>query len=439
MRLALALAWLVVAGVGLSACPAPRVAVQRIAYFERVDAPLTPDVSYYPLKLAARAGTLAVLDTSANLGFKSSRILRLDAATGKLLTATSVPRGTQRGAKAAAVAMDAQGRIYVAIEGRRQTHLVRLTRPAPLPPPKVQPAVSPAPSPPVAAKEAITPPAPARREATRLRMRALEALRPPVAGDPTAGVARGIIGGTGTSGGISARVRAVGRPERQEWDALRGGKYPAGLAVDAAGENLVLVDGGNHRLIRMAWKGTDPVVIGSTRELELPRGVAWAADGEIITKKNAKGSVLTRYRPDGALLGEVEVKGLTEDLKWFYNELLIGPDDKLYMTDYQKSCVRVLSRDGAHQSELRDPLFKGPMGLAFDEQNNLWVADAWGKRILKFRPVYEKEAAARVKLGRPGPRPAPESPAIDAKDSAAPGPAQPDKTDQVTPAAREGG
>ena len=384
--------------VAAGACVAPAAVVPRIAYYERVDAPFTPDVAYYPLKIAARGDELAVLDTSANLGFKGSRILRLSAQTGAVLSATLVPRGTQRGAKAAAVAMDAGGRIYVAIEGPRQTHLLRLTKPAPKP--------SPPPAP-----QTVKPSGPPKVEDG-------------VGGTVVGGVVGGLLGGT--------LVGPPSQAELQEWDELRGGKYPAGLAVDDAGAHLVLVDGGNHRLIRMAWKGTDPVVIGGARDLDLPRGLAWAKDGEIITKQSGHAPLLARYNADGARVGEIEVKGLAEDLKWFYNELVVGPDGQLYMTDYQKARVIVISRDGKRQSELRDPAFKGPMGLAFDERNQLWVADAWAKRILKFKPVYEKEAARRTKLGRPGPKAPPETLPNTPEPVTPAGPTE-------VPAAREGG
>jgi hypothetical protein len=340
----------IVLASGVGACvPAP--AAPKIAFFERDGAPREIVSNYYPLKVAARAGIVAVLDSSSRLGFKSSRVLVLDAKTGALVYQYAVPRATGRGGAATAVDIDASGRIYVAVDGALGIHVLRLSRDAAAP-------------------------------------------RRPAAASPRAGES------TSASPQASTRPRSPApAPARytDEWDFIRRGKYPAGLRV-GANDELVLVDGGNHRIVRIGWKGADPRVIGSSRDLDTPRGAALLPDGSICAKNGVPAApAIACYDRAGMTRARFVLAGLAEPLEWFYNDVALGPDGKLYVTDYEKHMVRVFSQTGAPLGQIADPALKGPMGIAFDESANLYVADAWAKHLLRFRPVYEKEAAERAR------------------------------------------
>jgi len=189
---------------------------------------------------------------------------------------------------------------------------------------------------------------------------------------------------------------AGGQGFTQEWDSIRGGSYPTGIFADAAG-TVVLVDGGNHRIIRLPWKGMDPQVLGSSRELDHPRGLAVDASWNVYTHTIRAGKLwLLKYAPDGRLAAEVPVDGLKEPLAWFYNDVVVDSLGRLYLSDYAKARVLILDPSGKVISEIAHPGFKGPMGLALDETDHLYVADAWAKSVFRFRPVYEHEIKGKV-------------------------------------------
>lgn len=312
-RLRAALQTLVaLSALATAACPQGRAA-WKLLRFDPAGKVGPGEYHYYPLKVAARGKWVAVVDGSPNLGYRNSRVLLFQKATGALVASSEVPRGARRGAKAHAVHLDATGRAYVAIEDVGRTHLLRL---AP-----------------------------------------------------------------------SAQTGGLG----QEWDSIRGGKYPTGIAVDAAGR-VVLADGGNHRLIRLEWKGFDPMVIGSSRELDHPRGLAIDSKGHIYTHTiQAQKLLVMEYRPDGTLARSFPVEDVKEPLAWFYNDLIVDGRGRIYITDYAKARVLLLSERGGVLMEIKHPEFKGPMGLALDEDETLFVADAWAKQVFRLRPVYEHE------------------------------------------------
>jgi sugar lactone lactonase YvrE len=281
---------------------------------------------YYPLKVAARGGWVAVLDGSPNLGYRNSRVLLFRKALGRLAAASEIPRGAQRGAKGHALSIDRKGRVYVAVEDAEKTHVLRLV------------------------------PGPGGRSLFR-----------------------------------------------QEWDSILGGKYPTGILVDPK-DQIVLVDGGNHRIIRLAWKGMDPMVIGSSRELDHPRGIAIDPQGNLYTHTiQGQKLLVLKYAPSGSLLASFPVEGVQEPLAWFYNDLVVDSQGRIYLTDYAKARVLVLGAGGEVLREIKDPTFKGPMGLALDEDGSLYVADAWAKSVLHLRPVYEHELRRRRAPGGPAP------------------------------------
>jgi hypothetical protein len=309
-----------------SGCAQTRI-VSPIAFFESGGKLPHSGFRYYPLKVAARQGWVAVVDGSPNLGFRNSRVLVLNKATGVSIGQAEIPRGGEKGAKGHGVSIDAMGRIYVAVEDVGKTHLLRLT--------------------------------------------------------------------PGSSGSL-----------RAEWDHFAGMSYPTGIFV-APPETMYLVDGGNHRIIRLAWKGFDPAVIGSSRDLETPRGIAVDKQGNLYTHVVRTGKIwVLKYAPDGRLLQSFPVEGVEEPLAWFYNDLALDSAGRLYLSDYAKSRVLVLGEGGKVVQEIAQPGFKGPMGLAFDEDDVLYVADAWTKEVFRLRPVHEhevRERAAKSPKAQPAP------------------------------------
>jgi DNA-binding beta-propeller fold protein YncE len=295
----------------LVGCPPP-ARVSRIALFEPAGRVAQGQYHYYPLKVAARGGWVAVLDGSPNLGFRNSRVLLFNKATGLIAGVAEIPRGADKGAKGHGLHLDDQGRIYVAVEDVGKTHILRLT-------PR-----------------------------------------------PTGGF-------------------------QQEWDRIPGATYPTGISMGPGGL-LHLVDAGNHRIIRLAWKGFDPAVIGSSRELQTPRGIAVDRAGNLYTHVLRDGQVwIVKYAPDGTKLTSFAVEGVEEPLAWFYNDLVLDSSGRIYLSDYAKSRILVLAEDGKVVQTLTAPGLKGPMGLSLDEKDHLFVADAWAKQVLHFRPVYEHE------------------------------------------------
>jgi DNA-binding beta-propeller fold protein YncE len=298
----------------LGGCASGRAA-WRITAFEPARPLEAREFHYQPLKVAARGGWVAVLDSGPNLGHRNSRVLLFRKATGALVATSEIPRGSAMGAKGHGLALDGKGRLYVAVEDLHRTHLLRLTLSAP--------------------------------------------------------------------GELS-----------QEWDAIQGGKYPTGIQLDAQGW-LLLVDGGNHRIIRMPWKGLDPQVIGSFGDFELPRGLAVDSQGNLYTHTLRESTLwVLKFSPSGNLLRSFAVQEVSEPLAWFYNDLAVDARGRLYLTDYAQARILVLDEAGKRVDEIKTSAFKGPMGLALDEEEHLFVADAQAKAVFHFRPVYEHQAKA---------------------------------------------
>jgi hypothetical protein len=304
----------------LTSCAAGR-STWRLSAFEPALPLASREFHYQPLKVAARGGWVAVLDGAPNLGYRNSRVLLFRKTTGALVATSEIPRGTGQGAKGHGLALDGQGRLYVAVEDLEKTHLLRLS--------------------------------------------------------------------LGELGELT-----------QEWDAIQGGKYPTGIQVDARGA-LVLVDGGNHRIIRMPWKGLDPQVIGSSRNFDLPRGLAVDAQGNLYTHTLRERTLwVLKFSPTGNLLRSFAVQEVGEPLAWFYNDLAVDARGRLYLSDYAKARILVLNAAGEQVAEIKTAAFKGPMGLALDEEEHLFVADAWAKEVFHFRPVFEHEQkASRAQTG----------------------------------------
>jgi sugar lactone lactonase YvrE len=154
--------------------------------------------------------------------------------------------------------------------------------------------------------------------------------------------------------------------------------YPAGVAVDAAG-NIFVADGGNNLIRKIAADGTVTTVAGVA-------GVGGYSNGPA--------SVALLNGPDG-----VAVDGA----------------GNIYVSDYYNNTIRLVSASGNVTNFAGSPgvagnldgaggaaQFNGPAGLGLDAATNLYVADSGNNTIRVISPAGVVKTLAGSALGASG-------------------------------------
>jgi len=194
----------------------------------------------------------------------------------------------------------------------------------------------------------------------------------------------------------------LGQPTARHSLALgigaKGLNQPLGLAVDPNTGNLYVADSGNHRVVRFPYPFADPSRVepdnvfgqvnflvrtanpaGITRgSLNRPTAIAFDAAGHLWISDSGNHRVL-RY--NAGLL-----ESLTPEA-----DLVLGQSD--FVSNRANRGLGVLSGSG----------LDNPTGLAFDAQNNLYVADTNNTRVLKFNAPVTLGASASIVFGQPNP------------------------------------
>ncbi len=224
---------------------------------------------------------------------------------------------------------------------------------------------------------------------------------------------------------------------------------PAGLAMDGAG-NLWVADSYNHRILRYSPPFTNgksaDLVIGQTSlylgfppsymaadNLTYPRSITFDRNGRLWVA-DGRNRVLRFTPPFISGMGADLVIGADNFTSW-----PIGPASNRFCSNYTYQGPYVGSdasgslwvSDGGCHRVLRfsSPFYNGmpanlvlgqqdfsssagtwppnerafsyPVGIGFDLEDNIWVADIGGSRVLKFEQPYINGKAASMVIGQP--------------------------------------
>ncbi|HEY7617159.1 MAG TPA: NHL repeat-containing protein, partial [Terriglobales bacterium] len=195
-----------------------------------------------------------------------------------------------------------------------------------------------------------------------------------------------------------APTLVLGQPSPQQSTALgigvRGFSLPLGLAVDPTNGNLYVADSGNHRVLRFPNPFANPsriepdAVYGqpnftsrtansggiTSASMNRPRGVAIDSAGNLWVSDSGNHRVL---RFNAAVLDSLTPEA----------DLVIGQKD--------------FNSGGANRGgTVSAASFDSPVGLAFDSQGNLYVADFTNARVLRFTAPFGPDAAATLVFGQ---------------------------------------
>lgn len=182
---------------------------------------------------------------------------------------------------------------------------------------------------------------------------------------------------------------------------------PAGLAVDAAG-NIWVADSRNHRIQKFDASGNFITAFGrpgpGQGAFNEPWGVAVDDDG-IIYVADTWNHRIQKFSPELEFRTSWGVPGASvEDTKTLFGprDVALDADANVWITDTGNQRVLGFTPDGiALTKDLPKPEddtpFAEPVGLAFDTEGRLLVADAWNGRVVRFdsdmQPVDSFEVA----------------------------------------------
>ena len=190
----------------------------------------------------------------------------------------------------------------------------------------------------------------------------------------------------------------------KHWDVIDGAHHATGIVGSGKGM-FYIVDGGNHRIIRLPWKGQDPGILSGPRELNSPHGLAMDSNGSLFTQitkqcrplmdncpKTKKTGGLMRfvvkYGREGNQTDLFPVSTAEQGKKWYYNDLAVDQRGNIYVADYSNRRIRVFSPKGKALMDIVHLKFLSPSSICLDEEEKLYVADWKARRIFRFSPVY---------------------------------------------------
>jgi uncharacterized protein (TIGR03663 family) len=169
---------------------------------------------------------------------------------------------------------------------------------------------------------------------------------------------------------------------------------PRAIAVDAAG-NLLVVDTGNHRVIRFSPDGQPLGTFGrrgsGPGQFEEPVGIGIGPAGDIYVVDTWNGRV-QRFDAAFAYQGEFAVDGWLDHNVLNKPYLAVAPDGTLYVTVPDRGTVLHLDADGRPLGTVATFAADAagtpgrPLGVAVDGRGRLWVSDLAGGRLVRLMP-----------------------------------------------------
>ena len=187
----------------------------------------------------------------------------------------------------------------------------------------------------------------------------------------------------------------TGNPYSYTWDATKvedGDKEIKVIAYDSIGqmaEQSITVTLTNHEEFAFVdrWSRNNPV------------DVAVDKDGNIYVSGDHR---ISKYRPDGTLISEIESHSSDYDFSW---HMCIAVDDfgNIYVTNHDRSTVIKFGSDGNYVRQwgsygYGDYKLNDPRDIAVDSQGNVYVVDHGNNRIVK----YDSEGTFQTEWGNQG-------------------------------------
>lgn len=171
---------------------------------------------------------------------------------------------------------------------------------------------------------------------------------------------------------------------------------PAGLAVDGDG-NLYVADSGNHRVQKFDPEGGFIAEVGSLGgdegEFNEPWGVAVDSEGNLyvadtwnnrIQKFDRDLNFVTQWGQPASDLSNPKPYDF-----WGPRDVAIDPEGNVWVADTGNGRILKFTGDGAFLSGLGKPgselgQLREPVGIEIAANGDIFVADAWNKRIQQF-------------------------------------------------------
>ncbi len=203
------------------------------------------------------------------------------------------------------------------------------------------------------------------------------------------------------SGQLSVSAfRVLGQPDLRQngLNRVEGGELfsPNAVAVDRRGgeQHLYVADTGNHRVL--GWRDTGAFQMGAAADLVLGQPNLSSSVPLGIGAGGLNSPLGLAVHP---MTGDVYVadSGNNRLLRFpspFDNPTRVEPDTFYGQPD--------LSSRGPNTGGISERSLRAPVALAFDRQNNLWVADRDNHRVLRFPAgsLDSSEAVADLVLGQ---------------------------------------
>jgi len=192
---------------------------------------------------------------------------------------------------------------------------------------------------------------------------------------------------------------------------------PAALVADATG-NLYIADSQNHVIRKAATNGIVSTFAGQAgtpgsmdgnghqAQFDTPSGIAIAPNGDFYVSDTGNHTI-RKITPAGGvttMAGMPAQSGFTDDTGSAarFNSPLgitVGANDTLYVADSGNQLIRKITSGGGVTTLAGSPenwggddgvgsaaRFNGPVGVALDDQGNLFVSDSWNHAIRKITP-----------------------------------------------------
>ncbi|MEM8857752.1 MAG: flippase activity-associated protein Agl23 [Chloroflexota bacterium] len=171
---------------------------------------------------------------------------------------------------------------------------------------------------------------------------------------------------------------------------------PRNVAVAANG-NMYVADSGNHRIQVLDPAGAPIFSFGENGGGEGQFFEPWgvAVDEGFVYVSDTWNNRVQKFTLEGQFVTMFGISGSPEDPTTgggqFYGprDILLGPDNTLFVTDTGNHRVQMFDRDGQFLSAIggqgvRGGEFFEPVGLAVAPDGSIFVADTWNGRVQEF-------------------------------------------------------
>jgi len=203
---------------------------------------------------------------------------------------------------------------------------------------------------------------------------------------------------TGFQNGDSATI-VLGQPSPQQSNqygiGTKGFSFPFSVSVDPITGNLYVADFGNSRVLRFPKPFANPTRVE-------PDAVYGQPD---FATRSPNSSGITEHTMNGPRGVSVDGQGNLWVADTGNNRILHFPAAVLNATnpsaDFALGEPDLHSANANHGAPVSASGFNQPVALAFDAQNNLYIADFLNTRVLKFPSPVAAASLATVAYGEP--------------------------------------